>query len=71
MQYSDMQHNQMPQTFPSIAAGKRLLVKIVKGEEITGAGECFCVVEMDEPPQKKQTGVRHGANIFWDEHFLL
>lgn len=60
------------------AAGRRLLVKVVRGEGLGGpepsAGallEPYCVVEMDEPPQRNQTGVRQGPNPFWDEHFLL
>jgi hypothetical protein len=36
-----------------------------------GAFDPYCVIEMDEPPQKNQTGPRHGASVMWDEHFLL
>lgn len=51
--------------------GRRLLVKIVKGEDLTFARNPFCVVEMDEPPQKNQTGSRQGSSPYWDEHFLF
>lgn len=27
--------------------------------------------QMDEPPQKNQTGARQGTSPFWDEHFLF
>lgn len=55
----------------AVPSGKRLLVKVVKGEGITLARDPYCVVEMDEPPQKNQTGVRQGSSPYWDEHFLL
>lgn len=54
-----------------MTTGKRLLVKIVKGEGLINAQDPYCVVEMDEPPQKNQTGARQGMNPYWDEHFLL
>lgn len=52
-------------------SGRRLLVKIVKGEALKEAKDPFVVVEMDEPAQKNQTGARQGNNPYWDEHFLL
>ena len=52
-------------------SGRRLLVKVVKGEGLVQAKDPYCVIEMDEPPQKNQTGARQGTNPFWDEHFLL
>lgn len=55
----------------SSASTRRLLVKIIKGEGLAQASDPFCVVEMDEPPQKNQTGARQGKDPFWDEHFLL
>lgn len=61
--------NQSP--IHSISSGRRLLVKIVKGEGLIQAKDPYCVVEMDEPPQKNQTGGRQGSNPFWDEHFLF
>ncbi|XP_055704946.1 uncharacterized protein LOC129802840 isoform X17 [Phlebotomus papatasi] len=54
-----------------VSTGRRLLVKVLKGDGLSVAKDPFCVVEMDEPPQKNQTGVRQGANPFWDEHFLF
>lgn len=60
---------QSPQT--TVSTGKRLLVKVVKGDGLAQAADAYCVVEMDEPPQKNQTGARQGINPYWDEHFLL
>ncbi|XP_059622271.1 uncharacterized protein LOC132265573 isoform X2 [Phlebotomus argentipes] len=54
-----------------VSSGRRLLVKVLKGDGLAAAKDPFCVVEMDEPPQKNQTGVRQGVNPFWDEHFLF
>ncbi|XP_039278859.1 uncharacterized protein LOC111044175 [Nilaparvata lugens] len=60
---------------PTKTASKRLLVKIIKA---TGIGlkakplEPFCVVELDDPPQKNQTSVKKDTeNPNWDEHFLF
>lgn len=55
----------------SRSAGRRLLVKIVKGEALMQAKDPYVTVEMDEPPQKNQTGARQGTSPFWDEHFLF
>lgn len=55
----------------AVPSGKRLLVKVVKGEGLSEATDPYCVIEMDEPPQKNQTGARQGITPFWDEHFLL
>nr|XP_036230273.1 uncharacterized protein LOC106617566 isoform X28 [Bactrocera oleae] len=52
-------------------SGRRLLVKIVKGEGLASAKDPYVVVEMDEPAQKNQTGARQGATPYWDEHFLF
>lgn len=52
-------------------SGRRLLVKIVKGEGLRNATDPYVVIEMDEPAQKNQTGARQGNNPYWDEHFLL
>lgn len=60
----------MPQQ-QMMQANRRLLVKIVKGEGLTYAKDAFVSVEMDEPPQKNQTGARHGKDPLWDEHFLF
>lgn len=61
----------MNQTPVSMTSGRRLLVKIVKGDGLMQAKDPYCVVEMDEPPQKNQTGSRQGTTPFWDEHFLF
>jgi hypothetical protein len=53
------------------SASRRLLVKIVKGDALSQAKDPYCVVEMDEPPQKNQTGARQGTSPYWDEHFLF
>lgn len=70
-----MEHLNPPQNHESpinaVPSGKRLLVKVVKGEGLTQAQDPYCVIEMDEPPQKNQTGARQGISPFWDEHFLL
>ncbi|XP_050490515.1 uncharacterized protein LOC126873549 isoform X2 [Bombus huntii] len=58
-----------------IASDRRLLVKVVKATELggeQGALEPYCVVELDEPPQKNQTSVKKDArNPLWDEAFLF
>lgn len=55
----------------AVTTGRRLLIKVVKGEGLANAKDPYCVIEMDEPPQKNQTGGRQGSNPYWDEHFLL
>lgn len=54
---------------------KRLLVKVVRAAELggeQGAVEPYCVVELDDPPQKNQTSVKKDTrNPLWDEAFLL
>ncbi|XP_017838529.2 uncharacterized protein LOC108596867 isoform X18 [Drosophila busckii] len=54
-----------------MVSGRRLLVKIVKGEGLKDAHEPYVVIEMDEPAQKNQTGTQRGNKPFWDEHFLF
>ncbi|XP_043947603.1 uncharacterized protein LOC108030165 isoform X13 [Drosophila biarmipes] len=54
-----------------MVSGRRLLVKIVKGEGIREAQNPYVVIEMDEPAQKNQTGTQRGNKPFWDEHFLF
>ncbi|XP_012264813.2 uncharacterized protein LOC105691113 isoform X3 [Athalia rosae] len=71
---------QMHQSHPSNSqysrGDRRLLVKIVKATELGGAEGCtepYCVVELDEPPQKNQTSVKkdNAINPIWDEAFLF
>ncbi|XP_064535898.1 uncharacterized protein LOC135426619 isoform X13 [Drosophila montana] len=54
-----------------MVSGRRLLVKIVKGEGLRDAHEPYVVIEMDEPAQKNQTGTQRGSKPYWDEHFLF
>ncbi|XP_054285155.1 uncharacterized protein LOC129001748 isoform X10 [Macrosteles quadrilineatus] len=59
----------------SSTADKRLLVKVVKAVGLgckRGVQEPFCIVELDEPPQKNQTSLKKDTdNPVWDEHFLF
>ncbi|XP_043676709.1 uncharacterized protein LOC122633169 isoform X9 [Vespula pensylvanica] len=54
---------------------KRLLVKVVRATELGGqhpSVEPYCVVELDEPPQKHQTSIKKDTiNPIWDEAFLF
>lgn len=54
---------------------RRLLVKVIKANGLgskLGCSEPFCVVEMDDPPQKNQTSFKKDTDSpNWDEHFLL
>lgn len=54
---------------------RRLLVKVVRAADLAGPLECkepYCVVELDEPPQRHQTSVKKDTkNPVWDEAFLL
>ncbi|KAG7209895.1 hypothetical protein KM043_011496 [Ampulex compressa] len=66
----------MTPTQPQYVPGdKRLLVKVVKATELggqQGATEPYCVVELDEPPQKNQTSIKKDTrNPLWDEAFLF
>jgi hypothetical protein len=54
---------------------RRLLVKVVRAADLAGELECrepYCVVELDEPPQRHQTSIKKETkNPVWDEAFLL
>ncbi|CAG5059927.1 unnamed protein product [Parnassius apollo] len=54
---------------------KRLLVKVVGAKDLGGKSGCvapYCVVEMDEPPQKNQTAFKKDTTSpQWEEHFLF
>ncbi|KAF2883468.1 hypothetical protein ILUMI_22710 [Ignelater luminosus] len=58
-----------------IRGDKRLLVKVIRATQLgsdQGCTEPYCVVEMDEPPQKNQTSIQRNTDSpFWDEHFLF
>ncbi|KAF5297382.1 hypothetical protein FQR65_LT01313 [Abscondita terminalis] len=60
---------------PPITSDKRLLVKVLRAAQLGaeyGCAEPYCIVEMDEPPQKNQTSVQKNTDSpFWDEHFLF
>lgn len=71
MEHLNPTHQYQSQPMSAVPSGKRLLVKVVKGEGLQTAQDPYCVVEMDEPPQKNQTGARAGKSPYWDEHFLL
>lgn len=70
----------MATQYPGVAKGtpspeRRLLVKVIKATGLgakVGCTEPYCVVEMDDPPQKNQTSIKKDTNSpNWDEHFLL
>ncbi|KPJ17572.1 Calcium-independent protein kinase C [Papilio machaon] len=54
---------------------KRLLVKVVAAKDLGGKTGCvapYCVVEMDEPPQRNQTAFKKDTTSpQWEEHFLF
>ncbi|XP_034944691.1 uncharacterized protein [Chelonus insularis] len=58
-----------------VAGDKRLLVKVVKANDLggqLGCSEPYCVVELDDPPQKHQTAVKKNTvSPVWDEAFLF
>uniref|UniRef100_A0A8D9EYW3 C2 domain-containing protein 2 n=2 Tax=Cacopsylla melanoneura TaxID=428564 RepID=A0A8D9EYW3_9HEMI len=59
----------------STTSDKRLLVKVLKASDLglkKGCQEPYCVIEVDDPPQKNQTAVKVNTNSpMWDEHFLF
>ncbi|KAL0860110.1 hypothetical protein ABMA27_010419 [Loxostege sticticalis] len=84
LHYDSMLQNdrQMYTSTPNSTAGsvqllgeKRLLVKVVAAKDIGGKSGCvapYCVVEMDEPPQKNQTAFKKDTTCpQWEEHFLF
>ncbi|XP_076241986.1 uncharacterized protein LOC143183984 isoform X5 [Calliopsis andreniformis] len=68
-------HSPIPPQNQYVVGDKRLLVKVVKATELggeQGAVEPYCVVELDEPPQKNQTSIKKDTrNPVWDEAFLF
>ncbi|XP_014248065.1 uncharacterized protein LOC106665824 isoform X4 [Cimex lectularius] len=60
---------------PNKTSSKRLLIKVIKAQGLgasQGCSEPFCVVEVDDPPQKNQTTSKKGTtNPVWEEHFLF
>ncbi|XP_050357953.1 uncharacterized protein LOC126778448 isoform X5 [Nymphalis io] len=84
LHYDSMLHQdrQMYTSTPNSTAGciqllgdKRLLVKVVGAKDIGGKTGCiapYCVVEMDEPPQRNQTAFKKDTTSpQWEEHFLF
>ncbi|XP_047541270.1 uncharacterized protein LOC125074076 isoform X6 [Vanessa atalanta] len=84
LHYDSMLHQdrQMYTSTPNSTAGciqllgdKRLLVKVVGAKDIGGKAGCiapYCVVEMDEPPQRNQTAFKKDTTSpQWEEHFLF
>ncbi|XP_032524341.2 uncharacterized protein LOC116775571 isoform X3 [Danaus plexippus] len=83
LHYDSMLHSERPYTStPNSTAGclqllgdKRLLVKVVCAKDLGGKSGCmapYCVVEMDEPPQRNQTAFkRDTTSPVWEEHFLF
>ncbi|XP_076680126.1 uncharacterized protein LOC143375170 isoform X3 [Andrena cerasifolii] len=68
-------HSQLTTQNQYVAGDKRLLVKVVRAAELggeQGAVEPYCIVELDDPPQKNQTSVKKDTrNPLWDEAFLF
>ncbi|KAL1458485.1 hypothetical protein WDU94_008631 [Cyamophila willieti] len=64
-----------PSRHSNTTADKRLLVKVLKANDLglkKGCQEPYCVIEVDDPPQKNQTAVKVNTNSpMWDEHFLF
>ncbi|XP_049819828.1 uncharacterized protein LOC109596259 isoform X5 [Aethina tumida] len=73
--YSSTPNHHGAMTPQQIPGEKRLLVKVLRAAQLganQGCTEPFCVVEMDEPPQKNQTSVQKNTDSpYWDEHFLF
>ncbi|XP_011869550.1 PREDICTED: uncharacterized protein LOC105562960 isoform X3 [Vollenhovia emeryi] len=64
-----------PTSIQYVPGERRLLVKVVRAIDLggqQGAKEPYCVVELDEPPQKNQTSIKRDTkNPLWDEAFLF
>ncbi|XP_071035788.1 uncharacterized protein [Parasteatoda tepidariorum] len=62
-------------TSTQVSDDKQLLVKIIKASNLGGSQGClkpYCVVEMDEPPQRFETHcVEEKHNPFWDESYTF
>ncbi|XP_029175085.1 uncharacterized protein LOC114943597 isoform X2 [Nylanderia fulva] len=64
-----------PASMQYMPGERRLLVKVVRAMDLggqQGAVNPYCVVELDEPPQKNQTSIKKDTkNPLWDEAFLF
>ncbi|XP_046675389.1 uncharacterized protein LOC124364163 isoform X17 [Homalodisca vitripennis] len=73
--YDSLLNSSHSMSINSKTADKRLLVKVVKAVGLgckKGVQEPFCIVELDEPPQKNQTSLKKDTDSpVWDEHFLF
>ncbi|KAK0173962.1 hypothetical protein PV328_007093 [Microctonus aethiopoides] len=74
--YDSMTHStgsSMQQQY--VSGERRLLVKVVRACDLGGQQGCvepYCVVELDEPPQKHQTAIKKNTvGPVWDEAFLF
>ncbi|RZC05022.1 uncharacterized protein BDFB_008284 [Asbolus verrucosus] len=67
--------NHLSSNLRRVPGEKRLLVKVLRAAQLgasQGCSEPFCIVELDEPPQKNQTSVQKNTDSpVWDEHFLF
>jgi hypothetical protein len=76
LQASEMSRHVLQPPPPDQKIGdKRLLVKVINAVNLGTKYQSvdpYCVVEMDDPPQKNQTSVKKETKSpHWDEHFLL
>ncbi|CAG5101209.1 Protein of unknown function [Cotesia congregata] len=77
LHYDSMSHSVGPTGGQQkyVPGERRLLVKVVKASDLGGQQGCvepYCVVELDDPPQKHQTSVKkNNVSPVWDEAFLF
>ncbi|XP_044576423.1 uncharacterized protein LOC123259791 isoform X3 [Cotesia glomerata] len=77
LHYDSMSHSAGPTGGQQkyVPGERRLLVKVVKASDLGGQQGCvepYCVVELDDPPQKHQTSVKkNNVSPVWDEAFLF
>lgn len=68
-------HSSSPTIQQYLPGERRLLVKVVKATDLGGQQGCkepYCIVELDEPPQKNQTSIKKDtSHPSWEEAFLL
>ncbi|XP_033210287.1 uncharacterized protein LOC117168704 isoform X3 [Belonocnema kinseyi] len=68
-------HSSSPTIQQYLPGERRLLVKVVKATNLGGQQGCkepYCVVELDEPPQKNQTSIKKDTtHPSWEEAFLF
>ncbi|GAB6027456.1 hypothetical protein CHUAL_001715 [Chamberlinius hualienensis] len=73
--YDSMMATNLSPISPSAKRTKRLLTKVIKASGLGATKGCkdpYCIVEIDEPPQRHQTSFATNTDSpFWDEHFLF